>query len=59
MKEKIIVARSNHNHAQGYNLRQNLFDVRSGNSSLAKSLSEKVTMQCTKKKAHTETFPQV
>ena len=35
-------------------LRQVLCDLRAGNSNLAKSLSEKVTMQCTKMKTHTE-----
>ena len=35
-------------------LRQVLFDLRAGNSNLAKSLGEKVTMQCTKMKTHTD-----
>ena len=35
-------------------LRQDLFDIRVGNSNLAKNLSEKVTMQCTKMKTPTE-----
>ena len=36
-----------------YDLRQVLFDIRAGNSNLAKSLSKKVTMQCTKMKTYT------
>ena len=35
-------------------LRQVLFGIRAGNSNLAKSLSDKVTMQCTKMKTHTD-----
>ena len=38
-------------------LRQVLFDLRAGNSNLAKSLSEKkVTMQCTKTKTNTDAY---
>ena len=36
------------------NLRQVLFDLRAGNSNLAKVSVKKVTMQCTKMKTHTE-----
>ena len=35
-------------------LRHVLFDIRAGNSNLAKSLDEKVTMQCTKMKTHAD-----
>ena len=35
-------------------LRQVLFDLRAGNSNLAKSLMKKVNMQCTKMKTHTD-----
>ena len=35
-------------------LRQVLFGIRAGNSNLAKSLNEKVTIQCTKMKTHTD-----
>ena len=35
-------------------LRRVLFDIRAGNSNLAKVLVKKVTMQCTKMKTHTD-----
>ena len=35
-------------------LRQVLFDIQAGNSNLARSLGEKVAMQCTKMKTHTD-----
>ena len=37
-------------------IRQVLFDLRAGNSNLAKSLTEKLTMQCTKMKTHTDAY---
>ena len=39
-------------YAHYFILRQALFDIRVGNSNLAKSLVEKVIMQCTKIKTH-------